>query len=412
MKFDLTAVDTVGELAHSGAQNAAASLGSLTGETASVEVTNVDLVPLHGLAADFEGEEFVGVTIEMQDAFPGTILLAFSRPNAERLTDAIIPDTWEETQSVNQSGVREAANIMVGGFVKAWADHFGIKIGISAPEYIAGAWPGVLPEAVPQWDEQQTALSFTSHLQTGGPQVGFRIYMFPEPTALESVFNTDAVGLPIPVDKLSMFNAMTNEGSRRAADKLTQMTDMETEVEISQIRFVPRTELETYLERTADVAAVAPLQEQPHGVVAVLFNTDAARVIGDALLPMEMDGDDITPQHVAAIEEIANIMTSGFIDGWANTMGRTIQHTPPEVVTQGAAAAVAECVDESATGTGHALLLDSTIRTDGDNIEVGLLTIPQKDGFRTLLEDTSVDEVRAAVENPEQLEPPSYTDIE
>lgn len=414
MRLDIQTLGTFNNLADEGARAAANSLTQLTGNDIGVSVTRADLVPLPDLAAEFAGDEFAGVELSTGDGLESTIVLVFDRDSATRLLEAVMPESWgETTAAMDQSGVSEVANIMVGGFVDAWADHFERKISLSPPNYVAGEWPTILPEEVPLWDERQTAMTFTSQLTSAAETIDFHLYLFPDRDSIQMLME-DAVPtgeLPISIDKLSLFNEMTKAGARRAAEKITQMTNIETDVDISRLTFVPTNDIGNHFRHDRQIITVTHLQGPPGGHIAILFDPDSARTVADALLPIDIDEPGITDHHRSAIEEIGNIMTSGFIDGWANTLDRKIQHVPPEVTEGTTAATITELATDFDPVQEYIFLFDSTVRTPDQSIGVEIIALPNHTQLKAVLDELSVERATEAVENPDALEPSEYEDL-
>jgi chemotaxis protein CheY-P-specific phosphatase CheC len=414
MRVDMQTLGTFNELAHEGAQAAASSLSELTGTSMSVDVTRADLVPMSDLGDEFDGQQFVGVEIEFDGGMDGSTVLVFERESAETLLESMMPASWEADDSLDQSGVTEAANIMVGGFLGAWADHYGTTIKPGPPNYVAGGWPGVLPEEVPLWNERQTALTFTSQLYGVDERIDFHLYMFPERESftelVEGAMEDDR--LPVSIDKLSVFNEMTKEGTRRAAEKITTMTNIDTEVDVSRLTFVPIDDVEDHAADGQRIGAVSKLKMAPGGFIAILFDAPSAKRVGDALLPMEVDGDGLTDHHRSAIEEIGNIMTSGFIDGWANSMDRKIQHEPPDIVEDSGAATLGSLAQQLEDGQEYAFILDSTVQTSEGELNCDLFALPQEEAFHEVIGDMSLETASNAVDDPDALEPSAYEELE
>lgn len=414
MRLDIQTLGTFNSLADEGARAAADALTQLTGNEVGVSVTRADLVSLPDLAGAFAGEEFAGVELATGDGLEGTIVLVFNRDSADRLLDAVMPDSWgETTTTMDQSGVSEVANIMVGGFVDAWADHFDRKISLGPPTYVAGEWPTILPEEVPLWDDRQTAMTFTSQLTSDTEIIEFYLYLFPQRESLELLIDSvvSAGELPVSVDKLSLFNEMTKTGAQRAAEKITQMTNIETDVDISRLTFVPADDIGNQFQQSNRITTVTHLQGPPGGHIAILFDPDSARTIADALLPIDIDDPGLTDHHRSAIEEIGNIMTSGFIDGWANTLDRKIQHVPPELTEGTAADTISELATDFDPVQEYVFLFDSTVQTPDETVSVEIIALPDHAQLKQVLDELSVERATAAVENPEKLEPSEYDDL-
>jgi chemotaxis protein CheY-P-specific phosphatase CheC len=429
MRVDVKTLGTFNELANRGATSAAPSLSQLSDTETTVEVTSADLVPIGDVATRFDdGETFVGVEIGFEGGMEGSIVLVFDRASAGRLLERIVPAHWEDVDAtLDRSTVSEVANIMIGGFVDAWANHFGTRLQLGPPTYISGPAADVIPGSVPTWDERRTALTFTSQLQA--PQAGspappsqaataeegidFHIYMFPERSSFAAVVG-EAVPdqeFPISIEKLSAFTEMTKQGAGRAADKIGGMTGIGIDVEVGRTTFVPVADVARQAADEPRIGSVATLQAAPGGFVVILFDESSARVVGDALLPIEADGDGLTDQHRSAIEEIGNIMTSGFIDGWANALDRKIQHDPPELVEDTAANVLGSLVERLDAAQEYAFLLDATVRAAGHEVSCDLYAIPDERSFREVLGEMSMTEARAAAADPDALEPAAYDDL-
>ena len=112
-----------------------------------------------------------------------------------------------------------------------------------------------------------------------------------------------------------------------------------------------------------------------------------------------------------ALQEISNIMTSGFIDGWANTVDRKIQHAPPELVDQPGATIVGDLVADTATMNGHFFVFDSTVQTPDQTVNCELVAVPDPTAFEALLADLSIGDANDAAADPTTLEPRGYDDL-
>jgi chemotaxis protein CheY-P-specific phosphatase CheC len=222
----------------------------------------------------------------------------------------------------------------------------------------------------------------------------------------------DGGRLPVSIDKLSVFNEMTKEGARRAAEKITTMTNIDTEVDISRLTFVPIDDVERHAADAQRIGAVSELKMAPGGFVAILFDASSARRVGDALLPMEIEEEGLTDHHRSAIEEIGNIMTSGFIDGWANSMDRKIQHEPPDIVEDSGAATLGSLAQQLDDGQEYAFILDSTVQTTEGELNCNLFALPQEEAFHEVIGDMSLETASNAVDDPDALEPSAYEELE
>ena len=93
--------------------------------------------------------------------------------------------------------------------------------------------------------------------------------------------------LMIDIRKLSIFNKMAKEGGNTVANHMSQMTGMNTEMEITKINFIDIPDIKTHVGDDEQIGIYIQMQEPPHGHVLFLFNADSAKrlaadeIIGD-----------------------------------------------------------------------------------------------------------------------------------
>lgn len=411
MRVDVETLGAFSDLAQQGAERAATSLEQLTGASTAVEVTQVELVPIDDLAVEFANTRVVGVEVGYTGGLDGTLVLVFDRESAHSLLSNMLPSSMQDdTTVIDESAVTEAANILAGGTLAAWGERFERKLKPEPPEYIDGQWEAVMPARLPVWNDFQSVLTFSSELHCREETIEFQLYMLPERESFQTAVSKTAGDdeLPLSLAKLSAFNEMTKSGAGRAAEKVTTMSGIRTHVTVSRLRVAPVDRIEQLIGPQHRIGAAAALADDPGGFVLTLFDPDSARTIGDALLPMEIDEEGITDHHRSAIEELSNLMVSGFIDGWANALSRRIQHDPPELVEGPAADTIGPLLGSLDDEQQYAFLLDSVVSTPGRDVDCNLLAVPTERGFRTVVESMSLEDAEAAIYDPDGFEPAAY----
>ena len=113
------------------------------------------------------------------------------------------------------------------------------------------------------------------------------------------------------------------------------------------------------------------------------------------------------PMHESAIEEIGNIMISGFVDGWANVLGTSNQHTPPEFVHDFASAIVDPIMSDLATGQEYVFGFDTLIQTTQEAVNCQILALPRAEELKEALNELSVEQLSADVEAQMEVDPTS-----
>ncbi|QSG06721.1 chemotaxis protein CheC [Halapricum desulfuricans] len=200
------------------------------------------------------------------------------------------------------------------------------------------------------------------------------------------------MSLMLDIRKLALFNKMAKEGGNTVADHLSQMTGMETEMEITKINFIDIPDIKTHVGDEKLIGISIELQEPPHGHVLFLLDYTNAKTLAQGMLG-DMGGADpeqngFTDMERSAIEEIGNIMTSGFIDGWANVLETTIDMGTP-TFTYGPGSGM---VDRLVGGRGSemALMFDSHIHALDSDIDVTVYTFPQLEELVDLMQEIEV----------------------
>jgi len=397
MQIDIHSLQTYNQLARDGARAAAQSLSQLTGIETHVEVTNVSLMAPEDLSYEFVGREFSGVRIGLQGALEGDTVIAFDERGREAITSVLAPEADGE---MAKSSIEEVGNIMTSGFVDGWADHLDATIDITPPAYVEGSGAEILPASATSGADQ--IFVFRSRVEAVNEAVDFRICLVPERETLAAALAPHD-GDGISLEKLEVFNEMTKSGAERAARNITEMTGLQTDVEVNRLSFVPIEEVPAEVGDQRYVGTVMEYRGKPSGYLAILFDHPSARSVVDALVPMETEGE-WGEMEQSAVKELGNIMTSGFVDGWANVLETSIDHSPPQFVADMGSSIVSPIVGEMARTQEHAFLLDSMIDTDDDGVfRCELFALPDEGELTEVLGDLLVDRVDEAHVGPDEV---------
>ena len=207
----------------------------------------------------------------------------------------------------------------------------------------------------------------------------------------------------IPLEKLSVFSDLTKEGTEAAADRVTQMTGIETSTEIAGITFTPIDDIAAQLEDGEYVGTTVEFDGTPSGSLVILFDEDSAENIAEEMMPVDPDEDGLTGMHESAIEELGNIMTSGFIDGWANVLETGVEHTPPEYVGDMNMAFVELITEQLGPFQTHAFTIESTLQTDDVEFTCEIHALPDEADLGAALEALAVERKDQTEADPSDL---------
>jgi len=397
MQIDIDSLETYNGLARDGARAAADSLSGLTGIDTRVEVTNVSLMAPSDLEYEYVGGEFSGIRIELCGALDGEAVLTFDADARATIADVLAPDAGE---GLRRSSIEEVGNIVTSGFIDGWADHLGAVIDISPPTFLEGAGADVIPDGTVPEDRQ--VFVFRSRIESPTESLDFHILLVPERESL-----VEAIGATtddsVPFEKFEVFNEMTKHGAERAAENITTMTGLETDVEVNRMSFVPIDRVPATVGDDRYVGTVMEYEGTPSGYLAILFDRPSAEAVVDALVPTGTDGG-WSEMEQSAMKELGNIMTSGFIDGWANVLESSIDHSPPTFVSDMGSSIMSPIVGRMATGQEHAFLLDSVIRTDGEGVfRCELFALPDEAELRAAFDELLVERADRTRVDPDEV---------
>ncbi len=409
MELDVNALGTFYRMASEGAGLAAGRLTHMTGVDTRVGVTRLNFIRGSKVRSEFDdGVDRVAVRVETSDGLDGHSMVVFDRENALRIVRALVPGdagTDAEFDEMNRSAVTEVGQIMNSGFIDGWADVLETRIDLSPPEFLTGDGPEPFVENLSTAPtEDEFVVLFRSNIETVGTEVGFKHYFFPEQASISALVDRRraADAATIDYEKLEGFDRMAEQGAREAAANITTLTGIETEIEIRRLNFVS---LEAIPEEVGDemlVGAAFQFEGTPSGYLLFMFDEASAKEIAGAMLPTtpdsgtDTDADGITDMEQSAIEELGNIMASGLLDGWANVLDTTIDHSTPKYVHDVGAAAVDPIVIELGQHQEYAFVFDTRIRAADRDIDCDIFAIPDEGDLMRALDDLDVDRVEDA----------------
>ncbi|MFB6150535.1 MAG: chemotaxis protein CheC [Haloarculaceae archaeon] len=206
--------------------------------------------------------------------------------------------------------------------------------------------------------------------------------------------------MPILIDirKLRIINRLIKDGASNVASALETMAGVESTVRIKSLAFVDPEDLPHEIGNEALYSARVRLREPPYGVFFLTFADETAVKIASLMTGIDA-ADGLNDMHESALQEICNIMTSGFIDGVANTLETTIDMGTP-TITRGCGQ---EVVDKSLTHINEdslTIVLDAVVDVaDRDTaFEVRIFLVPDPGSFVNMIDKIEMGDLSSAVE--------------
>ncbi|MFB6083959.1 MAG: chemotaxis protein CheC [Halorientalis sp.] len=212
--------------------------------------------------------------------------------------------------------------------------------------------------------------------------------------------------LKVDVRKLHLFNGLAKEGAETVADHLQQMSGLDTTASVSKLNFLDfddvGTHLRTETHTDSHVGIYTELEDAPYGYLLFLVARAEAKRLANAMLGQgaeaDADGSGFSDMQKSAIQEVGNIMTSAFIDGWANVLGTTIAHSPPHFA-YGDSATMLDEIGEW-PDTEIVFVVDSQITAADVDFSLTCYTFPELEPLVDLIHDIDIDSIADAETAP------------
>lgn len=180
----------------------------------------------------------------------------------------------------------------------------------------------------------------------------------------------------VDIRKLSFINEMAKVGTNGVADNMSKLTGEDARMEVTKTNFVDVDDIESQLEPGKRVGVRVRLLDPPHGHILILFPEASAKKITAIMLNDVVDDMSNVSGKMArsAVEEMGNMMASGFIDGWADVLGRMIDVAAPQLVYAPAGDIVTRTA--SLGDDDLALFFDSDLTVPSYQIEAEIYAFP------------------------------------
>lgn len=370
MKLNIQHLGTFYEMAREGAGIAADRLTEMTGVDTRISVTRLDFATPGEVAEEIASDDRdAGIRVTLSDGIDGTVVVVFDDTEAMGVAEQLVNEVppRDDGQELVTSAVAEVCQVMNSGFIDGWADVLRTHIEMSTPEYRTADSPGGLLDIdSTELEEDGLAFVFRNEVEAVDSGVSFNLehYFLPEVDSARSLFATDS-GPGIEYDKLSGFDRMAERGAEKAADYLNQETGLGADLDIHRVNFVSLEAIPESVPRDEHVSVAFNFAGTPSGHLLFLYSETAA----SELARVTVDNPELDAIGRDAVSEVSNIMASGLLDGWANLLDTTIDHSHPAYTRDMGAAAVDPLIVGLADKQEFAFVFDTRITTDEPSID-------------------------------------------
>jgi chemotaxis protein CheC len=202
--------------------------------------------------------------------------------------------------------------------------------------------------------------------------------------------------MPILVDirKLTIIGKLIQHGAANVASSLSTMAGIDADIKIKSLSFVEPNDISREMGDGEMYHANIRLTEPPYGVFVMTFDDETAAEIAQHMTGQSAESG-LNQMHESALQEICNILTSGFIDGIANTLETTIDMETPEL-ERADTEAIAEQTLSHIRMDSLSIVLDSVVDLADDDTEFQLriFLIPDPGSFVNIIDKLDIDEIR------------------
>ena len=190
-------LDALKEVANIGAGHAATALSQLTDRRIMISVPEIFVAQLEDVPTRLgeEDELVVAVLMHMLGDLTGRMLFTLPEDNAKLLCDLLLrrdPGQTTEFSDLEQSGLKEAGNILGGAYMNALSDFMGMMLLPSVPSLAIDLSGTVLTTAQLSFGREKDmvfCVETNFHFREADQTLRGHFLLLPDVASLNTVFN-------------------------------------------------------------------------------------------------------------------------------------------------------------------------------------------------------------------------------
>jgi chemotaxis protein CheC len=186
--------DALKEMANIGAGHAATALSQLTNRRIMIDVPKVELCTIEEAASAVgDGGVVAAVLMHVLGDLTGRSLLLFEKSLALQLADMLLgrePRTTKVFAELEQSALKETANILTGAYLNGLADMLGLMLIPSVPSLAIDLSAAILSSAYLDFAYEQghvIILDTRFRFEPGDSSMSGHFVLLPDPASLEVI---------------------------------------------------------------------------------------------------------------------------------------------------------------------------------------------------------------------------------
>lgn len=203
--------------------------------------------------------------------------------------------------------------------------------------------------------------------------------------------------MPILIDirKLTIIGKLIQHGAKNVADSLSTMANIQADIQIKSLSFVEPSDIPHEIGEGSYYHANIRLTEPPYGVFLMTFGDKTAHEIAGHMTGQPVEDGELNQMHESALQEMCNILTSGFIDGIANTLETTINMNTPQLEYDSSETIAEETLSHIHSDS-LSIVLDSVVdlRDRDTEFQLRIFLVPDPGAFVNLIDKLDIEEIR------------------
>jgi len=191
------------------------------------------------------------------------------------------------------------------------------------------------------------------------------------------------------IDNLVHLKIMGEKGAKRAMESLEMILDMDVDMTISAVNMVSPYSIPDIVGSQEVVSLFSHYSGTLSGTMFCLLSQHGTLELASALLGDPTDeGSDMIFDEIteSATIEIGNIITSSFVDIWADTFSIELSHDVPVLNYDFADAIIDSALIDVAKGGDSVIIFNSTLNIFNMDINFNILMLPDPGDLKTVFD--------------------------
>ncbi|RJS72213.1 MAG: hypothetical protein CW694_03370 [Candidatus Syntrophoarchaeum sp. WYZ-LMO15] len=197
----------------------------------------------------------------------------------------------------------------------------------------------------------------------------------------------------LALGKLVWLNEMGKKASEMVAASLSGMVGMDVTMEVASAAIVAVNEILNVVEFGPEDVAVGVyvgFEGEIGGSALCLYRPEDGKAFAGILLAgieddhSSSDGKILSDMEESALLELSNVITSGFIDAWADELKLALTQHPPALVHDFVPAIVEQIMTDIAQKSAYTIAFNTRLLVTDMNIGLDILVLPDVTGIERL----------------------------